>query len=159
MTEWDIYFLGMCDFVRTKSKDPSRKVGSVIVTQDNVTVQTGFNGFAKGVNDKLPERYLRPLKYKFTIHAEDNAVLLSARYGKALNGTIMYCWLFPCSDCANSITQAGIKKVVTLKPTVEENEQYGFDLSRLIFSEAGVELVEIEEKDYENAKLNQAKQT
>jgi len=157
MTEWDKYFLGMCDYVRVKSKDPSRKVGAVIVTQDNVVVQTGFNGFAKGVNDKLPERYERPLKYKFTIHAESNSVLLSARYGKATDGTVMYCWLFPCSDCANDIAQAGIRKVVTLKPTVEENEQYGFDLSRIILAEAGVELIEIESEVYESGRCTENK--
>ena len=44
------------------SKDPSRKVGCVIVGPDNEVRATGFNGFPRGADDTLADRQHRPAK-------------------------------------------------------------------------------------------------
>lgn len=49
MNSWDKYFIEMAVLVSTKSKDPSTKVGCVIVGPDNEIRSTGFNGFPRGV--------------------------------------------------------------------------------------------------------------
>jgi dCMP deaminase len=42
---WDRYFLGVAEAVAQASKDPSTKVGSVIVRPDRTFVSFGYNGF------------------------------------------------------------------------------------------------------------------
>ena len=48
----------------------------------------------------------------------------------------IYCVLFPCSYCCKAIIQAGIRKVIY-------EEDYNDPLSKMLFEEAGVELVRI----------------
>jgi dCMP deaminase len=115
---WDEYFLHLAQVVATRSKDPSTQVGAVIV-RDRTIVATGYNGFPRGANDNIPERYDRPLKYTWMCHAEENALLNAAREGiKVEGGTIYVTPLSPCMRCARGIIQAGIKEVVYSQPTV-----------------------------------------
>jgi dCMP deaminase len=141
--EWDDYYLGLLDGIRSKSKDPSTKVGAIIVDGNNKIVSTGFNGFAIGVSDIEPSRYERPIKYDYTIHAELNAILLQARSGgSTLVGCRMYCSLHPCAACANAIVQSGITEVIAYNPPAEMQERlakdFKFDIARNIFTEGGV---------------------
>lgn len=53
--DWDTYFIKMAEHVATKSKDDSTKVGCIIVSQDNVVLSMGYNGFPRGVRETLPE--------------------------------------------------------------------------------------------------------
>lgn len=48
-SSWDNYFIQMAELIASKSKDPSTKVGCVIVGPDNEIRSTGFNGFPRGV--------------------------------------------------------------------------------------------------------------
>jgi len=50
---WDQYYLKMCHCIAEKSKDPSTKVGCVIVGLDNEVRSQGFNGFPRHVGDEL----------------------------------------------------------------------------------------------------------
>ena len=85
--DWDNYFISISSEVSKKSKDPSTKVGAVIVGRNNGIVSTGFNGFPIGVYDKtdnngggfIEDRYERPAKYKYTVHADANAICLAAK--------------------------------------------------------------------------------
>jgi len=79
--DWDMYFMSLSYLVAMKSKDPSTKIGAVIVGPDKEIRSTGYNGFVKGANDDVVEHYERPEKYYHFEHAERNAILLSARYG------------------------------------------------------------------------------
>jgi len=107
---WDEYFIKMATFVSAKSKDPSTKVGAVIVGPGNEVRSTGFNGAPIGCK----ECHVRPKKYKITEHAERNAVYLAARAGVSLNGCTMYKNFSgpPCTDCTRAVIQSGIRKVV-----------------------------------------------
>lgn len=50
---WDEFFIEMAMLVARKSKDPSTKVGCVLVGSDNAVLSTGFNGFPRGVHEDL----------------------------------------------------------------------------------------------------------
>lgn len=104
----------MAELVSTKSKDPSTKVGVVIVGADNEILSTGFNGFPRGVDETIPERWERPAKYMFIEHAERNAIHNAARNGIVLKGSTMYTNFIgcPCTECTKAIIQSGIKKIV-----------------------------------------------
>lgn len=145
---WDQYFRDQLPGIAKKSKDPSRKIGAV-ATRDNAVVLTGFNGFARKVNDRLPERYAKGRKNLYTLHAEANIVSLAAAAGTSLRGTTLYCNLHPCYNCANLLINAGITKVVCPPMVLEPSGQeiYFFDVAREVMLEAGIEISEIPNED------------
>lgn len=134
---WDARFLSMARLTSTWSKDPSTKVGAVIVRPDNTIAGLGYNGFPRGVADNV-DRYLdRNYKYPMIVHAELNAILNTK---EPVNGYSLYVVpLSPCATCAGAIIQAGIKRVValTLSP---ERWKTNFDIALTMFREAGVDV-------------------
>jgi dCMP deaminase len=97
-----------------RSKDPRTKIGAVLVREKNV-IGTGYNGFARKVNDS-PDRYNdKPTKYKFVVHAEDNAILTCARLGIPTLGSVLYTNGIPCRECCKSVIQGGITEIVVHK--------------------------------------------
>lgn len=146
---WDEYFLSIARVTASKSKDPSTKVGAVIVRPDRTIVSVGYNGFPRGVVD-TPERLNdRNIKYSLVVHAEMNAIL-SAR--ESLAGYTLYTVPFmPCDRCFVHVIQAGIKRVVFMKATDEQNVRWGeaFNRVRALAEEVGVELVEYNAEDFQ----------
>jgi dCMP deaminase len=135
---WDEYFLHLAQVVATRSKDPSTQVGAIIV-QDRTIVSTGYNGFPRGVNDNISERYDRPLKYTWMCHAEENALLNAAREGiKVEGGTIYVTPLSPCMRCARGIIQAGIKEVVYSQPVTNPRMNEELQSAIAMLSQSGV---------------------
>ena len=104
--EW---FMGFADHAATKSKD-STKVGAALI-RDGVCVLTSYNGPPQGVRD-LPERFERPMKYLYAAHAEQNLISFAARLGIRTEDAVVYCTHHPCSSCAKSLIQAGIRAVI-----------------------------------------------
>lgn len=142
---WHDYFIGMCYYVSTKSKDRSTKVGCVIVGHNHEILSIGFNGFPRGVCDDIEERHERPDKYRYTEHSERNAIYNAARNGIRLDGSIIYVPWHPCTDCTRAIIQAGIRKVILdgdfqmdegLKSRWADDQK----IASTMFSEAGVEV-------------------
>jgi dCMP deaminase len=113
--EWNTYFMSLCYLIATRSKDPSTKVGCVIVGPDQEIRSTGYNSLPRHMDDNLPERFKRPLKYSYFEHAERNAIYNAARYGASLLGCSLYITWLPCIDCARAIVQSGISKVIVHK--------------------------------------------
>ncbi len=135
---WHKRFAEMATHVASWSKDPSTKVGCVIVDDDNVVLSAGYNGLPRKVRD-LDERMERPAKYLWTSHAEENAVAQAARKGVALQGSIAYVTHHPCSRCARSLIQAGVSCVrVGAGTTSMPHEE--FATAATMFAEAGVEV-------------------
>lgn len=127
-----------------KSKDQRTQVGAVIIDDDCALLASGFNGFARGVDDS-PERYAdRDLKLKLIVHAEANAIAQAARVGARLKGgTLIVTALYPCSNCAKLIIQSGIRRIYAPRqqkpdPLWDEEKR----ISTLMFGEAGVEIIE-----------------
>ena len=141
MSKWADRFLALAEHVAEWSQDPSTKVGAVIVDNKKRVVSMGYNGFPRGVKD-CPERYNNSeMKHLFVSHAERNAI---DNAPNSVEGCTMYVQLLPCNECAKSIIQSGIKKVITYKPTRED--KFNWDITRIMFQEAGVTLYEMDKK-------------
>lgn len=141
---WDKHFLNIAREVSASSKDPSTKVGIVIV-KNKIVVGTGYNGFPRGVRD-LRSRYDdRETKYALVVHGEPNAILMA---GDRASGATLYAWPFPvCSDCCKLIIQAGIKRIVCVAESDPERKkrwEKSMKYTTLMCNEAGVVYEEID---------------
>ena len=91
--QMDLHFLRLAWVTGLNlSKDPRTKVGAVIVTEDTRQVSIGYNGFPKKLAEH-PERWEKPLKYEYVIHAELNAIMNCPFDTK---GCTLYCTHQPC---------------------------------------------------------------
>jgi len=140
--DWDDYFMEMATLVSTKSKDPSTKVGAVIVSKDNKVRSTGYNGFPRGMEDD--NRYNdRALKYKLTEHAERNAIYNAEM---SLEGCKIYVnSLPPCCECAKGIIQSGIKEVIILDKEIPERWKEECFIALKMLNECEVKVRKIKE--------------
>ena len=138
---WDEYFINIAEQVKLKSKDEKTQIGVVVVGKDNEIVSTGYNSFARGINDDISERQERPEKYFWFEHAERNAIYNAARIGVSTLGTTMYmtCGM-SCSDCARAIINSGVSKIVLRKGKGAKGDKWNESSVRSMkmFEEAGV---------------------
>lgn len=140
--EW---YLSIAYAVSLKSKDPSTKVGCVVVGPERGEVRIqGYNGFPRGWDDKSIDSMERAKKYALTIHAEANAVANAAAISTALDDCVAYVTHHPCSDCAKFLVQAGIKEVHFVVPEPELRERWidSFNLAIEMFDKTNVKHVE-----------------
>ena len=142
--KWHIRFLELADCIASWSKDPSRGVGSVIVSPMRQVLATGYNGLPRGFEDH-PDRLQRPVKYDLIVHAEMNAIIQCARNGVSPVGATLYSSFSPCIHCSLSIVQAGIKRVVTRAiARGDEDWNDSIDKSVVLFEEVGIEYIVLE---------------
>jgi len=137
--KWHNRFLDLAKFISGWSKDPSTKVGAVIVDKNKRIVSVGYNGFPKDVKDDN-RLYDRESKYLIIIHAEINAILFA---NKSLDDCILYTYPFmPCPRCSSMIIQTGIKEVIA---PINNNERWEkeFVQSRALFVQSGIKLQEL----------------
>ena len=138
--KWDRRFLETAEHFASWSKDPSTRVGAVIVRPDRTIASIGYNGFSRGVEDDASRYGDREFKYDAIVHGEMNAIL-AAR--EPLHGCTLYTFpLPPCSRCAAMIIQAGIARVVS-PPNGNPRFAGSCALGRSLFAEAGVRCEEI----------------
>lgn len=119
-SDWNKRFMDVADLVSTWSKDQSRQTAAVIVDNRNCILAVGWNGFPRGINDDVPERHERPAKYKWTEHAERNAIYNAAATGTPTSGATMYMPWYPCADCARAIIQSGIARLFCVEPNWDD---------------------------------------
>jgi len=140
--KWSGRLLKMAKDVAAWSKDESTKVGAVITTIDGHPVSWGFNGMAIGIDDTVPERHVRPYKYKWMCHAERNAMDLARG---SLEGCVMFVTFSPCTNCAQSIIQRRIKTVVVdanfTADKMPEHWKEDMLVAEEMLKEAGVDVV------------------
>lgn len=141
---WDKRYLKLAKLISTWSKDPSTKIGAVVVGDSGQVLAQGYNGFPRGLSD-LDELYAdRELKYKRICHAEMNAIYNASRTGVSLYGSTIYVYGLPvCHECAKAVIQVGIKRVVM---QAIDTDRWGesCDLAQRFFREAGVEITYIQ---------------
>ena len=138
-SKWDLRFIGLAQHISTWSKDPSTKVGCVVVGEDREIRSTGFNGFPRGINDDEDRLMDREKKYPLICHAEENAIMHAARIGVSLKDSTAYVTWPPCSRCARSLIQAGIKEIVYPETgKIPERWIEDFTISDSMLNEAGV---------------------
>ncbi len=137
--KWDQRFLDLAAHIAAWSKDPSTKVGCIVVGEDREIRSTGFNGFPRGISDDVERLENREIKYPLICHAEENAIMHAARVGVSLRGCVAYVTWPPCTRCARSLIQAGVVEVVyPSSAEVPERWQEDFDMSTGMMREAGV---------------------
>jgi len=125
------YYLNIAKQVAQRSTCFRRKFGAIIV-KDDVIVATGYVGAPRKTKDCfereecLRDKMKTPHGQRYelcrSVHAEQNAIINSARAGVSLLGGDMYIWgsdkednpidTFPCFICKKMIINAGLKKVI-----------------------------------------------
>lgn len=121
---WDKHFISLALENAKMSKDPSTRVGAVIVGPDREVRSMGFNGFPRGIHDTFQRLNDRAEKLDLVVHGEMNAVLHAARMGVSIKGCTLYMGAMdksnliwggaPCIRCTVEIIQSGIAEIVTL---------------------------------------------
>lgn len=152
--EWDDWFMTLARSTTLRSKDPSTKVGAVVVGDRRRVLSLGYNGFPRGIAD-TPERWNdRPTKYRLVQHAERNA--LDGAECSVVGATV-YVTMAPCHECAKSMIQRGITRVVH-PPADNSRWTESNALAREMFDEAGVR-VEIWKDDNPSPKAHTVDET
>jgi dCMP deaminase len=134
----------LAKYYSTASKDPSTKVGAVLVNSRNRVVGLGYNGFPAGVEDTEERLNTREVKYELVVHGEMNAILEA---GDKARGATLYVYpsfqLPPiCANCAKHAIQAGIAAIVGFNPNENDERVKRWATSiahaRTMFQEAGI---------------------
>lgn len=149
--KWDHRFLAMAKEIASWSKDPSKKIGAVAVSDKGQVLSQGYNGFPRGINDTDRRLHTRAEKYKYVVHAEMNVIYNATYTGVSLDGATLYVVGLPvCSECAKGIIQTGVKRIVMAD--VEggmDRWKESWELSKMMFDEVGIQY---EFSDYESDK-------
>ena len=141
MTDWDQRFLNLAKHISQWSKDPSTKVGCVVVGPDREIRSTGFNGLPRGIEDNDERLNNREIKYPLICHAEENAIMHAARIGISLKDCTAYVTWPPCTRCARSLVQAGVSTIIYPK-NIEIPDRWmdDFNLSLNMLKEAKIDI-------------------
>ena len=155
---WDVRFMKQVYLVAESSKDPSTKIGAILVKDKNV-ISSGYNGFARNVIDSTERYNDREIKYKFIVHGEANAILTAARLGISTINTTLYTQAIPCNECMKSVIQAGITEIVIHSkwPMSHSKWEESSKISDLMIKEVGIKVREFNEflgvKGYVNGRV------
>lgn len=147
--KWNRRFFNIANEVSKWSKDPSTKIGAVIVGEKGQIVSQGYNGFPRGIEDTYERYHNRQEKYKFCIHAEANAIFNAIHNNSDTNGCSMYVVGLPvCHECAKAIIQCGLNNVFVSMISSEPNPRWkeSCDLAALMFDESQVNYFKIQSK-------------
>lgn len=128
---WIDYFFGLAFTIAEKSPDAQTRHGAIIIDRQNRIIGCGYNGFPTGLpDDALPN--LRPKKYKWMIHAEENCLLNCAiPPSQLVGGGILIVSGRPCLKCASLLINSGVKTwyVADRQGSVletDEEDEYNF---------------------------------
>jgi len=107
--DWDQFYLSIAKLVAQQSYAEDRKVGAVIVKDDNI-ISFSYNGTPRGWNNETqnPDGQTKSM----VLHAETQAIAKVSRSTLSSNGATLYSTLSPCIDCAKLIYQVGIQRLV-----------------------------------------------
>ena len=136
-------FFDIAEAFAKMSKDKSTQVGCVLLDSDTLGIlSSGYNGFPRGVSEKVLSRWERPEKYSFISHAEANSISQAAHGGTSTKNSTCVVTHFPCAECSKLLIQAGIRRVVTKEPSDEMKERWetSFKYSKIMLEESGVVL-------------------
>ena len=112
----DKYYIKVAQLCAKNSYAVNLQVGAIIV-KDGQIMSDGFNGTPCGFENKCEVKSVDGNLYtlSYVLHAESNAILKCAKYGRSTNGSTLYITHSPCIECAKLIIQAGIIRVVYLE--------------------------------------------
>ena len=139
-TKWNKRYFEIAKDVASWSKDPSRKIGAVAVSQTNRILCTGYNGFPRGFDDSEERYNVREIKYKYIVHAEKNLIYNACWEGVSLNDSKVYVWGLPvCSECAKGLIQVGISELFLSSQFFDVPKwNESFEFTKELFEEAKI---------------------
>ena len=115
--DYDVVYMKMAMNLASLSYAERKKVGAIIISENDQIIAQGYNGTPHGFNncceDKLDNGEL--VTKDEVLHAESNAIAKCARYCTSTVNSTLYVTLSPCINCAKLIIQAEIKRVVYLE--------------------------------------------
>lgn len=130
---WHAYFIEMARLAATRATCPRRRVGAVL-TRHNQILATGYNGAVRGGEHCDDVGCLMVDGHCVrTVHAEANAIIQCAVNGVSSVGSTLYCTDFPCINCAKTLVQAGVERIIYLTDYPDPN-------SAAVLRAGGVEL-------------------
>jgi dCMP deaminase len=133
----DRRYLQMASIWAQNSHCKRRQVGALLV-KDKMIISDGYNGTPSGFENICEDE--NNVTKPYVLHAEANAITKVAKSNNSSNGATLYVTSSPCLECAKLIIQAGIKRVVY-------TEQYRLDDGIKLLERAGIEIIDIFEKD------------
>lgn len=117
-----------------------RKVGAIIVSQDEMGFVIGYNHSTKDCNTNGCLRATAEpgtnLELCAAIHAEVDAIERCKRLDINMKGAHLHVTHQPCNDCALAIIEAGITKVTY-------SEVYPHSQSIQLLTDAGIEVIQV----------------
>lgn len=138
---WTDYFMGLAFAISQRSLDGQTKHGAIIVDSHNHIIGTGYNNFPRKMRDENLPRF-RPEKYKWMIHAEENALSnCTLNLWTIPGGATIYVTGLPCERCSKLLWQNNISRwyIAKRRGTMLESAETQRDLDQLI-KETGIEL-------------------
>jgi dCMP deaminase len=127
--DWDEYFLKMALLVAERSTCRRHHIGAVAVKGKHV-IATGYNGAPAGMKDCTELGCLRDelgiasgTRHEIcrAIHAEQNAIIQTARHGGEIDGATIYCTHTPCVLCAKMLVNCKISRFVTFSEYADDS--------------------------------------
>jgi len=140
---WGDRYIHLAKEISSWSKDPSTKVGAVVIGNNGEVLSQGYNGFPRGIKDTPSRLKDREKKYNLVVHAEMNAIYNAGLNGVSLKGSTLYVYGLPvCNECAKGIIQVGIDKVIATRPA-DYNEKWDDSIkdAKALFKEAEVDYI------------------
>jgi dCMP deaminase len=136
-TTWVEFYMGLALWAAERSIDPNTQVGACIVDKDGYEAAVGYNGMPIGMSDDevtwQRDGNYSDTKYAYIVHAEANALIKASR---DVSGGTVYVSMFPCNECAKTIANCHIKRVVYIEDKYHDDEIYV--ASRHIFDTCGI---------------------
>lgn len=120
------YYMSIAMAVRARANCIGNRVGAILVLGDRI-IATGYNGTPSNMTNcdeggcercATREKYHTSAGYDVCIcvHAEQNTLISSARFGIAVAGADLYTTMQPCFGCAKELLQAQVRGVRYLHP-------------------------------------------
>ena len=106
-SDWDLFYMRIANLISQQSYAEDRKVGAIIVKDDNI-ISFSYNGTPRGTNNDTQVHEV--------LHAEAQAISKVSRSNQSTLGATLYSTLAPCIDCAKLIYAVGIHRVVFRDP-------------------------------------------
>ncbi len=143
---WDEYFVEILNAARHRATCNRGKSAAIIVKNNHI-LATGYVGSPSGVEhcDEVDHEYSESYEKDErtseiilkkhcirTVHAEQNAICQAARFGIAIDGSKIYCTMFPCYTCAKMLINVGIVEVVA------EFDYQSSPRSKQLFDKVGI---------------------
>ena len=141
---WYNRFMDIAKQVATWSKDPSTKVGAIIVDENNKIISTGYNGALPQIDDEFALES-KENKYLFTVHAEQNAIMCAVKSKLNLKNCRIYVTKSCCNECAKMIAHSGIiSTIITPKnDDIAFRERWNSEQADLLFQHCNISQIMI----------------